>query len=400
MAIAIDAVLPSCRREHRRMSVAGEPASTENRHRSEGCPRNLAIALARRRSTPPGGIPSALPRCLDVRREGLPLPQSPLGDDPMIPGLRTSANLPLRFTALTLTIASLFSFSASASGPAALPWSALDPIDIPAFRAIERPAPTREIRYGSDAVQTVDLFLPQGSGPFPVVALIHGGCWSAKTAGREQLRHLGADLARRGMAVWSMGYRRADEAGGGYPGTFQDIATALDLLRDEAPHYRLDLSRTVLVGHSAGGHLALWAAGRDRLPQASRLRTADPFVPHRVVSLAGVGDLQAFAPLVPGICGQGIIDRLVAAPTEGRGNVFADTSPSSLGATDAQVVMISGVLDRLVPPYVAHDYARSVRSDITVKLVNVEGAGHFDLVAPGRPGWDIALSSIEATLAR
>lgn len=382
------------------MFVAGEPPSAENRHRSEGRSRDLAIALAHRRFIPPGGIPSALPRCLDAHRGGSPFPQLPLDDADMTPRLRSFANLPLCSTALTMTIASLFSFSAFASGSAALPWSAFDPIDIPAFRAIERPAPTREIRYGSDAVQTVDLFLPQGSGPFPVVALIHGGCWSAKTAGREQLRHLGADLTRRGIAVWSIGYRRADEAGGGYPGTFQDIATALDLLRDEAPHYRLDLSRTVLVGHSAGGHLALWAAGRDRLSQASRLRTDRPFVPHRVVSVAGVGDLEKFAPLVPGICGQGIIENLVASQAADRSDVFAETSPSALGATDAQVVMISGMLDRLVPPYVAHDYARSVRSVITVKLVNVEGAGHFDLVAPGRPGWNVVMSNIEAALAR
>ena len=277
--------------------------------------------------------------------------------------------------------------------------SAVDPIGIPAFMAIPRPAPMAEIRYGPTATQAIDLFVPAGRGPFPVAVLIHGGCWTAKTAAREQLRHVGADLARRGIAVWSVGYRRADEAGGGYPGTYQDIGSAIDRLRAEAPRYRLDLSRTVLVGHSAGGHLALWAAARDRLPPASTLRVAEPFIPRNVVALAGVGDLQRFAPLVPGICGPGIVENLVGEPTETRPDVYADTSPSALPATDASVVMVSGVLDRLVPPYVAHDYARSVRDDLAVDLVNLPNAGHFDLVADGA-SWIEVRRIVEAALQR
>jgi acetyl esterase/lipase len=281
----------------------------------------------------------------------------------------------------------------------ASPESAADPIGIPAFMAIPRPAPMAEIRYGPVATQAIDLFVPAGSGPFPVAVLIHGGCWTKKTAAREQLRHVGADLARRGTAVWSIGYRRADEAGGGYPGTYEDIGAAIDRLRAEAPRYRLDLSRTVLVGHSAGGHLALWAAARDRLPASSALRVADPFIPHKVVALAGVGDLKSFAPQVPGICGPGIIESLVGEATESRPDVYADTSPSALPATDATIVMVSGVLDRLVPPYVAHDYARSVRDDIAVDLVDVPNAGHFDLVASGAP-WIEVRRIVERALYR
>lgn len=241
------------------------------------------------------------------------------------------------------------------------PSRAADPINIPAFLAIPRPEPTAEIRYGPEATQAIDLFVPSGRGPFPVAVLIHGGCWmAAPAATREQLRHLGADLARRGIAVWSIGYRRADEVGGGYPGTYQDVGIAIDRLRDEAQRHRLDPSRTVLVGHSAGGHLALWAAGRDRLPVTSALRVATPFVPRKVVALAGVGDLKAFAPLIPRACRPGIAERLVGEPSASRPDVYADTSPSALPATGADIVMVSGVLDRLVPPYVAHDYARSV----------------------------------------
>ena len=141
-----------------------------------------------------------------------------------------------------------------------------DPIELATFIALARPAPTVVLQYGPSDSQAADLFLPSGGGPHPLAILIHGGCWSVTTAGREQLRHIGAELTSRGIAVWSIGYRRANEPGGGYPGTFQDVGTAIDRLRSDATRYGLDLSRTVLVGHSAGGHLALWAAVRDQLP--------------------------------------------------------------------------------------------------------------------------------------
>jgi acetyl esterase/lipase len=152
------------------------------------------------------------------------------------------------------------------------PVNAADPVDLASFIALARPVPTLEVRYGAAPSQVVDVFLPSGSSPHPVAVLIHGGCWkNIKGAGREQLRHLGPELTRRGIAVWSIGYRRANEPGGGYPGTFQDVAHAIDRLLSEASQYGFDLSRTVLLGHSAGGHLALWAAVRPYLPSESPL---------------------------------------------------------------------------------------------------------------------------------
>ena len=181
-----------------------------------------------------------------------------------------------------------------------------DPVELSTFITLARPAPTAVLQYGPSDSQAADLFLPSGDGPHPLAILIHGGCWSVTTAGREQLRHIGAELAGRGIAVWSIGYRRANESGG-YPGTFQDVGAAIDRLRSDAPRYGLDLSRTVLVGHSAGGHLALWAAVRDRLPASSPIYRADPFI-RSVISLAGIGDLEAFARLVPILCGPGSLN--------------------------------------------------------------------------------------------
>jgi acetyl esterase/lipase len=268
-----------------------------------------------------------------------------------------------------------------------------EPIDLATYKALPRPAPTTVLSYGSTATQAVDVFRPEGVGPFPVVVLIHGGCWrDLPGAGREQLRHLGADLARRGIATWNIGYRRADENGGGYPGTFEDVATAVDRLRDDAARYDLDLTRAVAVGHSAGGHLALWAAARHRLPAESPLRRAEPFIPRAVISLGGIGDLDTFARLVPVLCGPGVIEKLAPAGSS------AEISPAALPPPDGAVVMVSGILDRLVPPYVARDYARAMRHKPDVALVDIPEAGHFDLVTPGTAAWEQVRRRIVAAL--
>jgi acetyl esterase/lipase len=271
--------------------------------------------------------------------------------------------------------------------------SAAEPVELSTFIALARPEPTLQVRYGAQTPQGIDVFLPVGPGLHPVAILIHGGCWSTVASGREQLRHLGADLAEDGIAVWSIGYRRANEAGGGYPGTFQDVSAAIDRLRDDAPRYHLDLSRTVLVGHSAGGHLALWAAARKGLPPASPLHVSSPFMPGSVISLAGVGDLKSFARFIPLHCGDGILERL-ASPDR-----LAEVSPAALSPPDAPVVMVSGVLDRLVPPYVAREYARARQGQAgSVRLVDIPGAGHFDLVVPSAPAWADVRHLIETAL--
>ena len=173
----------------------------------------------------------------------------------------------------------------------------------------------------------------------------------------------------------------------------QDACVAIDRLRVEAPAHGLDLSRTVVVAHSAGGHLALWASARSALPTTSPVHAPRRSRP-AVISLAGIGDLERFARFVPLHCGPGILERL--APSER----LPEVSPAILPPPDAPVVMVSGVLARLVPPYVTYDYARARRGKPggAVRLVNIPEAGHFDLVTPGTPAWEEVRRLIEAAL--
>jgi acetyl esterase/lipase len=269
-------------------------------------------------------------------------------------------------------------------------------VELKDFLALPKPLPTHEISYGAAPSQGIDVFLPAGKGPHPVALLIHGGCWSDfPGAGREQLRPLAAEWARRGVAVWSIGYRRANEAGGAYPNLYLDVATAVDRLRSEAARLGIDTERSVLAGHSAGGHLALWAASRTRLPAGGPLQPSGEPLPVRgVVSIAGVGDLAAFAPRLPGSCGRGILERLRGDGSD----AYADVSPARLGLPDGvrSVVMLSAAEDQIVPLRAARDYRQALAPDAArrVRLRDVANAGHFDLVTPGTLAFELVFEEV------
>ena len=148
------------------------------------------------------------------------------------------------------------------------------------------------IQYGPDKLQHADLRLPSGTGPFPVAVVIHGGCWSGLHR-YQHVERVAQSLTKKGWASWNMSHRQAVDPGGGWPGTFLDIAAGIDSLRSEEAEYSLDLSTVVTIGHSAGGHLALWAATRTRIPVESDLYLPNPVSISGTVSLAGIADLEA-----------------------------------------------------------------------------------------------------------
>ncbi len=256
-----------------------------------------------------------------------------------------------------------------------------------------RPMSDATIPYGDDPLQVADLWLPAGSGPHPTVLMVHGGCWQTDIAGRDTMNWIANDLRQRGIAVWNIEYRGVDRPGGGYPGTFRDAAAAADALRVHAARYRLDLSRLVAVGHSAGGPLALWPAGRPRLPMESPLHGADPLPVHAVISLGGLPDLEEAARTDNG-CGNAVVGRLT-------GGHFADTSVPRLAPLGVPQVLVNGADDRIIPVAYAEGYARPMRAagdSVTVRLI--PDTGHVELVTPDTAAWAVAVGAIERALGR
>jgi acetyl esterase/lipase len=257
-----------------------------------------------------------------------------------------------------------------------------------------RPQPDATIAYGGDQLQKVDLWLPAGPGPHPTVLMVHGGCWQTGIADRRIMSWIADDLRKRGIAVWNVDYRGVDRAGGGYPGTFLDAAAAADALREAAPKYGLDVSRLVAIGHSAGGHLALWLAGRPRLPAGSPLRTPHPLPIRAVVSLGGLPDLEEAARPPGSGCGTEVIGKL----TGGR---FADTSVPRLAPLGISQVLINGLQDRIIPTAYAEGYAAPMRrAGDEVKVRMIDRTGHVELIAPETAAWAAAVEEIGKALRR
>jgi len=277
----------------------------------------------------------------------------------------------VRFALLVLCV---FSF-----GPAsAAPISFMDLLARP------RPAASARIHYGSAPSQFADLWLPSGDGPHPVVAMLHGGCWRADLPGVDLMAYAADDLRRQGIVVWNVEYRRLGEPGGGYPGTFEDVAAAVDWLRKIADADKLDLNNVVAVGHSAGGHLALWAAARPRLPKASALRRGDPLPIKAVVSLAGIGDLAVYRDSGPPACGgPRVIDLLDGTGSRSPWDIFTDTSPVEMLPLGVPQTIVSGALDPIVPAPFGRAYAAKAKAaGDPVNEITLADAGHFELIDP------------------
>jgi len=262
---------------------------------------------------------------------------------------------------------------------------------------LDRPRETATARlaWGDGEQEFGELWLPEGEGPHPVLVMIHGGCWLAEIPGTILQDYVAADLADHGVAMWNLEYARIGHETGAYPGTFEDIAAGVEYLRAIAEPYQLDLSRVVFTGHSAGGHLALWAAGRDDLPEDSPLHTDDPLIPDAVVTLAGINDLEVYREQGPGRCGEpDTVDALV----NGR---YADTSPAAMLPLGAEQIMISGALDPIVPPRLGQAYTdQAEAAGDPARHVIMDEAGHFELIDPTAPAWteirSILLEALEA----
>ncbi|MGI8559603.1 MAG: alpha/beta hydrolase family protein [Solirubrobacteraceae bacterium] len=248
----------------------------------------------------------------------------------------------------------------------------------------------RTVRYGEHGCQRADLHLPTGPGPHPLAVVIHGGSWRA-TFGKIVMRPVCADLARRGWAAWNIEYRRIGRGqGGGWPATFEDVASAIDhLALLDAP---VDLGRVVFVGHSAGGQLALWAAGRHRLPDGAP--GAGPGVaPIAAVSLAGVNDLGS----VHRETGGGAVGHLMGGSPERHPDRYAVGDPILAAPLDLPVLLVHGTDDQTVSVRRSRDYLAAAGPGADVELVEIPGAAgrHRSQIDPAGPGWAAAAVWLE-----
>jgi acetyl esterase/lipase len=279
--------------------------------------------------------------------------------------------------------------AAIAAVSGAPPARAAEPMTLADNMALSGPAPTARIAYGSSPLQYVELFEPVGPGPHPVAVLIHGGCFMNRLQGMPQMRGMAGALAAKGVAVWSVEYRGLDTPGGGYPGTFLDVRSAVDLLASQAKTRRLDTRRIVVVGHSAGAALALWLAGRERLPRSSPLYESRVLPLRKVIALGGSGDFRPIAASLKAKCGFDVA-QITGSPSAGRPDVYADTTAIELTPNGSETVFINGDHDVIAPPKDSADYAARVRKrgDAAETLV-LPGGSHFDEVAVTSPAWSL-----------
>lgn len=236
-----------------------------------------------------------------------------------------------------------------------------------------------EITYGDAPQQFGWLRVPDGPGPHPVVVFFHGGFWlnqfDLSLSTPQALAAVDA-----GYATWNVEYRRVGDPGGGYPGTLADVAAAVDLLAALTDSYDLDLDRVAVVGHSAGGHLALWVGQRSQLADGA-VGSGPVVVPALVIGQAPVADLAGNLDLG----GRAVEGFMGASPaTDAARYVVAD--PVALLPIVVPQLIVQGADDRIVPVTRAEAYVE-LAGDAAVELLVFDDADHFSVIDPGHESW-------------
>ena len=259
------------------------------------------------------------------------------------------------------------------------------------------PSPWTVVAYGPHPDQVAEVTVPDGAdGPPPLVLLLHGGVWR-EPHDRVHVRPLAAALAATGVVVANVDYRRVDGAGG-WPATFEDAAAATDTLPqlvETAGVAQVDRGAVVLVGHSAGGHLALWSALRHRLPEGAPGRRATPADVAGVVALGAVVALTEFhassddAPTV---------ERLMGGSPREVPERYRAADPALLGAPDCRTILVHGTHDEAVPVATVREYAAAHPG--VVELAELPATGHFPVIDPVSTAWPAVRSAVARAIGR
>lgn len=251
--------------------------------------------------------------------------------------------------------------------------------------------PTLIEAYGKDKLQFGELRLPAGKGPFPVVAVIHGGCWTRSFEDATGTSPLADMLTKRGIATWNIEYRARGDAGAGYPGTFQDVGAAVDHLRALARRYPLDLKRLAIVGHSAGAHLALFAASRSKLKGPLGSGALKPVA---VAAIDGPGSIREFVGVDKDVCGQPVIVPLLGGTPAEKPQAYQDASPIDHLPLGMRTLLVRGALGFSMDAY----EAKAKASGDDVRTIATNPKDHFDVITPGLPNGEKVADWLAANL--
>lgn len=254
-----------------------------------------------------------------------------------------------------------------------LSWSELNKLPLP-------PA-TKPIAYDSGPQQFGELRVPKGAGPFPVIVLIHGGCWQTEF-NYEYITRLAAWFTDGGFATWTIEYRRLGDDGGGWPGTFLDVAHATDFVRELAKTQPLDVQRVFAAGHSAGGQLALWLASRGKLPLDSALYVKDPLAIRGVLGFAAITDLAQYR-IGPSDSCHASVDPLLGGGPDKVPERYAQTSPSQRLPLGVPQIFVQGERDPIVDPGGVKVYVdAATKAGDRAVFLPIANVGHFETSVP------------------
>jgi acetyl esterase/lipase len=258
------------------------------------------------------------------------------------------------------------------------------------------PPPADErIAWGNHPLQLADFRRPAGDGPHPAVVAIHGGFWR-NLHSLDYMGHLCAALTARGFVTWNLEYRRVGDPGGGWPGSFHDVAAGTRYLFDHAGALDVDPGRVIVLGHSAGGHFASWLASLGNVPPGSEI-AADPLPVAAAVPLAGVLDLRRCWELH--LSNDAVMGLLGGTPAEVPER-YAAADPVALAPPAVPTLIVHGTDDENVPIELSERYeAVLTASGARSALLSLPRADHFDVIDPESRAWPPIVAAIE-TLAR
>jgi len=268
-----------------------------------------------------------------------------------------------------------------------------DPMPVSFSNVLLLPAGQPDVvsAYGAAPQQFGELWVPAGDKAAPLVVLIHGGCWQS-AYDIEHVRPAATALRQAGYAVWAIEYRRIGDAGGAWPGTFEDVALAIDHLDWLLEAEKMEPRSCIFMGHSAGGQLALWAAARSHFPAGHSFHSPTARKPEAIFGLAAITDMRTYAQ-GESDCEQSTVELLgTSAEYPDR---YEAVSPIELLPLGVPSLLAQGTEDPIVPPAQAelfHERAEEVGA--ASQLLRLPGAGHFDLIHPRTDAWRAILAAL------